>query len=152
MTIVCWDGKLMVADRRRSSGGSICSITKVEKHDGELLGISGTLSSCFELREWYKGGAAPGDFPERCKDDESYGMLMVVSKAGQLFIYGDCYVPELIEEPFYAIGSGADAARGAMHMGADALKAAKIACLVNSGCGNGFNFISLGEERVGHHS
>lgn len=55
---------------------------------------------------------------------------LVLSSEG-LLSYDKWCRPTRITEPFFAIGSGAKAALGAMHMGADATTAVEIACKID---------------------
>lgn len=48
-----------------------------------------------------------------------------------LFLYDRWCIATEIKEPFFAIGSGAKAAMGAMHAGASAIRAVEIACKID---------------------
>ena len=64
--------------------------------------------------------------------DESTGLLL--DKNG-LYEYESALVPTRIEGDCWAIGSGAQAALGAMYMGATPEEAAEVACAIDPFCG-----------------
>lgn len=60
MTVIAWDGSALAADKRAVSGGGIArACTKIERHGGSLLGITGDWDTGAEMREWFKAGALP---------------------------------------------------------------------------------------------
>lgn len=138
MTVIAWDGKTLAADKQGESGGLKCIVTKIFKlGTGELIGISGTLSEGLAAIQWYKDGALPDKYPIS-KDSES---SMIVISNGVIHKYEDHYKPFIIQNRFYAFGSGRELAIGAMAMGADAETAVEIACQYESGCGMGIDVL-----------
>lgn len=142
MTIIAWDGTTLAADKRACTGGSHFTVTKIWR-DGpdRLVGGTGAWARSGAFRQWLAGGAKPADYPENPKDDDLY--LMIVHRDGRIQKYENTPWPVTIEEPYYAIGSGRDYARAAMHLGQSARGAVEVACLFDEACGNGIDTLTF---------
>lgn len=95
-----------------------------------LIGISGTIGPAMLFVEWYGKKSKP---PERflsMSDDCDFDAI--VWDRGKLYEVDRECCPREITEPFCAIGTGAAAALGAMHKGATAQEAVRIAIKVDS--------------------
>ena len=108
---------------------------KVVTIDGEqqevILATAGESSSGMHFVDWYGSGKeAPIELFTYAEADFT---ILVLRKDG-LWEYDAWCRGMKVEDKFYAVGSGAKAALGAMHMGADAHKAALIACKVDPYC------------------
>jgi len=107
----------------------LCSVEKVQvRQTGAKCwhsGIVGRVSAMSEFQAWFNKGMK-GPPPEL--DDQSEAF--VVGPDGFHIVIGKGKVRTwlLKSKPFYAIGSGAEVAMGAMAQGADAYQAVKIAC------------------------
>lgn len=106
-----------------------------------VIGVSGTLGPAMLFVDWYGKQSKP---PERfltMSDDSDFDAL--VWDRGKLFTFDrECY-PMPITDPFYAIGSGAAAALGAMHKGASAVEAVRIAMKIDSQTGGSVKTIKV---------
>ncbi len=91
---------------------------------GEAVGISGSIPDAMKFLEWYESGCDGENHPDFTS--EKFDAL-VLDKNGSLFSWDSHLVPSRIEDEFFAIGSGALAAMGAMHMGATATQAVLVA-------------------------
>ena len=141
MTVIAWDGTTLAADKRAISGGGICrTVKKIERFGECLLAISGSWDTGIELREWFKQGAVPKDFPDSARKDEA---TLLVIGYGNLATYAAGPYPMPVEDPRYSLGSGRDFAEAAMYLGKTAREAVDIACIFQSDCGNGINEIVL---------
>lgn len=143
MTVIAWDGKTLAADKRGTNCGMAYTVTKIHRVRGELVAFSGSGSHAAELLEWFKGERRPEDWPRRADAEEAAGML-VIDKNRRILQYAwNSPQPEIIESPFFARGCGRDYAMAAMHLGCDARKAVEVACVFDTGCGNGIDTLSI---------
>lgn len=92
-----------------------------------IIGLGGESSPGLLFLDWYGSGSAP---PTQLIDGGADFTALILTDDG--LYEADAYCrPDKIIEPFYAIGSGAKAALGAMHAGASARRAAEIACRID---------------------
>lgn len=140
MTTIAADFRsgVMVSDSRTSIGSAWVPSTKVQRINGELIGCAGTVSDIQRWQKWYQGGKR-GARP-KCEDF----CALVLRKDGLFYIYDGGH-ELLIERGFHAVGSGGDAANGALLAGVDAHKAVEIACQVDSGSGGDICVFNLKE-------
>lgn len=73
----------------------------------------------------------PPEMVDRFLDHGADFTAVVLCPNKRLFIYDEWGLPIEVSEPFYAVGSGAKAARGAMAAGAGAVAAVEAACVVD---------------------
>ncbi len=138
MTIVAFRDGVMAADTRIVHGDSgIMKATKLfRKRIGRrdhILGFAGDMSCAMLYYEWY-GSKQP--MPEQLRNYQEERGFNVLIMVGKYLYEGDNICrPVEVESKFHAIGSGAQAALGAMHHGASAIQAVKIACKIDSNCG-----------------
>lgn len=143
MTTIAWDGKTLAADKRSASkSGPITIITKIFNIDGVLVGTSGAGPQCSMLLDWAKTKFDPEKYP--FKDPKEYSRILVINQDKTVLEY-DTYskYPEVIENPFYAIGSGRAYAMAAMHCGKTAIEAVEIAAAYDINSGNGIDTLTL---------
>jgi hypothetical protein len=138
-TIVFRDG-ILAADSRATiqteAGGSRVfrceklyrkTIGTGRKRHEVILGLAGESTPALLFVDWYGSDKPP---PQVFADMVSDFSVLIYSKHG--LFEADAYCrPERVIEKFWAIGSGAKAALGAMHAGADARKACSIACRID---------------------
>jgi len=137
VTTIAYRAGVMAADSRAYSGGSKAIGTKMKIRrldDGTLLGVSSNQVGLPEaLANWYAGGCKAEDAPKPASLEFT---LLAVKPNGDAYYATDAL---LITGPLraesFAIGSGSQAAQGAMHAGADALRAVEIACMVDAWSG-----------------
>lgn len=92
-----------------------------------IMGLSGESSPGLLYLDWYGSDKDP---PTQLIDGQADFSALILTVDG--LFEADAYCrPERIIEPFYAIGSGAKAALGAMHAGASARRAVEIACRID---------------------
>ena len=103
-------------------------MVKVGKRTEEhILGVAGETSPALLYLDWYGTGKP---VPEVFADMVSDFSVLILNKHGLFDVDAYCR-PERVLEKFWAIGSGAKAALGAMHAGALARKACLIACKID---------------------
>jgi len=143
MTVIAWDGKTLAADKRATNCGMAYTVTKVHRLPDGLVAFSGGAGHAGELLNWFLGSRDPATYP-RYKEDDGAGAFRV-SEDGKIHIYCSASpFPEIVEQPFFARGSGRDFALMAMHLGKSAQEAVELTSLFDSGCGNGVDALTLG--------
>lgn len=135
MTVLVWDGKTLATDGAATDGRAKWPSTKAWRHGGVILSGAGPLQAILEMRDWYRNGARPVDFPNVQKGP-SWCHFIVVSKAG-LFRYEQSPVPVEHGTMQCAFGEGKEFAYGALAMGATAAQAVEIVNKFCPTCGHG---------------
>jgi hypothetical protein len=92
-----------------------------------ILGTAGESFSSLLFCDWFGEGKKP---PDRFLTGGADFTVIALTRDG-LFEFDRWCRGEQILDDFYAIGSGAKAALGAMHMGATAEQAVEIACRID---------------------
>ncbi len=143
MTVIAWDGKTLAADRRsNTSWGVHDTVTKISRHEGNLLATSGKGSVALEIQAWWIAGADAGKFPASARGDDG-GNLIVITPDRRVLQFGTGPFPSEMQGRFYVVGAGGDIALAAMHCGRSAAEAVALACELNSTCGNGIDTLTL---------
>lgn len=147
MTVIAWDGLTLAGDKRTNFGGLHATTTKVHRVNGCLVGCAGNTAQIYEMHRWLSKGAKPEDLPpgQRSKDD--CVSMLVIEPGGRVLQYENSPDPMVIENRFWAIGSGRDFAMAAMYLGKRAFEAAVVACELDMGCGNGIDTLTLEREQ-----
>jgi len=140
MSVICWDGSVLAADKRVTSAGLRHTCTKIEKHNNQLYGITGVWDVGIEIREWHKAGADPEKFPAKAREDKA--TLIVINEKG-IHVYDAAPYPMIYENKCAAWGSGRDFAEAAMYLGKSAVTAVEIACHFAIDCGDGCDTLML---------
>jgi ATP-dependent protease HslVU (ClpYQ) peptidase subunit len=109
---------MMAADSMTIEGNVKVTCDKIIKVNGDICGVAGDLADLTKFQNWYI------DQSDDLDTDES--TILVLTKHGELFTY-ESGVRMEVKEPFYAIGTGAAAAMGAMYAGKTPKEAVKIA-------------------------
>jgi hypothetical protein len=131
MTTITADAKrgLMACDSMASTGDAWWPCTKVYRAGDALVGGAGDVVAVRQFVAWYLDGQRT----PKPKIPDSFCCL-VLNPEG-LFYWASNLVPVPIERGFHAIGSGGNAALGAMLAGANVKKAVEIACQVDTASG-----------------
>lgn len=143
MTVVCWDGKTLAADKRAErAGAGHAKVTKVFKVNGCLLAIAGSFDVGMQLVHWFQGGCVADDYPVlQAEDNEA--SLLVITPERRITQYERTPEPLIFEQEKTAMGSGRDYALAAMFLGCNAREAVEVACAFDIFCGNGVDEISF---------
>lgn len=139
MTVVCWDGTTLAADRRATMGGHTFPITKIFRIRDVLVGFSGAADRIGSFRRWVEFGCDDRSYPPNPEND--CVVMVMLHRDGRIERYEDQPFPIVVEDTVHATGSGRDYARAAMHLGCDAQKAVEVACLFDENCGNGIDVL-----------
>jgi hypothetical protein len=110
-TIVC-NRQLMAADKRVSNM-PMFKTTKLFRVKGSIIGVCGGMEQCLHFIEWRRKPKKTAP-----KFQEPAFSALELMPNGKIQWWGDEMIAVPIEDEFYAIGSGANYALGAMHMGA----------------------------------
>lgn len=145
MTIIAWDGHTLAADKMANMHGYKCKVTKIEKFEGKLLFSSGNFDVLKELFHWFKSGADPDKWPSIQSDKDEWGSLGIIMPDKTILRYDRRPYPFIIEEKFFAVGSGRDYALAAMSLGCTAEKAVEVASQFCPNCGLGVDTLTLGD-------
>lgn len=127
MTTVAANLTSIACDSLISDGtSSFKTSTKIYRVRGGVAGYAGTVSACLKLIAWLqKPNSRKPVF-----DDDVIATAIILKKDGIWYCDTDLVLMK-VEEPFYAIGTGADATRGAMHCGRSPAQAVEIACRID---------------------
>ena len=131
MTVIVADRKTMCGDTmcvyQEAVAGTHCKVHRVRDM---LVGYAGDMDSGVAFLEWCKRGMGSRGKPQ----DLSLNFTGLVLNETGIYEYTYFLIPMCIERDFWAIGSGAQAALGAMHMGATPWEAVEVACAIAPDC------------------
>lgn len=142
MTVICWDGKTLAADKLGDACGLRRTSTKIHRASFGLFGCAGTASRALRMLAWLEAGAIPADVPEFQLTDD-YQDIIVVRLDGSAWTYARGPYPFPIQDPFHAIGCGRDFAIAAMYLGCSPARAVEVASIFDTGCGGGVDTLEL---------
>lgn len=142
MSVIAWDGKCLAADKRATLGTLIRTTTKIFHLVYALAAYAGDADAGEEVFAWFKDGADPSKFPASQRDKDTWAGLLIVWPDGGLWKYERTPYPLKFPPQQFAIGSGRDFALDAMHCGKTAAEAVEVACVFDSGCGNGMDVLT----------
>lgn len=143
MTVVCWDGKTLAADRRSVLGSTIYPVTKIWRIRGCLVGGAGDFERINEMAAWFAAGENPEKLPPFQRDNNDFASLLVIQPGGVIMRYDRGPIPFKIESRHYSIGSGREYAATAMHLGKTAKEAVEITSELDMTCGNGVDTLEF---------
>jgi ATP-dependent protease HslVU (ClpYQ) peptidase subunit len=142
MTVICWDGKTLAADRMMEMNGGKFPVTKIRRlADGTLIGLAGDIPRAMQLAQWIESGCPAGQLA--AVQGDMYARRLHINSAGQAVLYANNDEPIIVERPFMAIGSGQDYAITAMFLGHGAPQAVAIATELCASCGMGIDTLEL---------
>jgi ATP-dependent protease HslVU (ClpYQ) peptidase subunit len=135
MTTIAFKDGILAADSQETHGEMPVFCRKIYRHNHGWMAVAGESMPALVMTAWWQAGHKDEEKPEFA-DDASF--VCLIHDGGQLFVIDrDCVALRiLLEDPrFFAIGTGADLAMGAMAAGAGAAEAVRLACKldINSG-------------------
>lgn len=142
MTVICWDGHTLAADKQATSGMLRITVTKICRANGCLVGFCGDASAGRETLQWFCDGAKPADYPAGNRG-EGGASLIVIHPDKRVMKYERSPHPFRVEGKFCAFGCGDESAMVAMDMGASAVRAVELVSKYNTGCGNGVDALEF---------
>lgn len=145
MTVIAWDGRYLAGDKMTNFGGLHATVTKVHRINGRLVGGCGTQALIREMIDWISGGCDPTRFPAAQRDEDKACSMLVVNAGGVVWQYETTPYPLVLENKFWAVGSGRDFAMMAMRLGKTAREAVVLTSQMCNDCGNGVDVVELPE-------
>ena len=143
MTTIAANRLMLAGDQKCTDDDKSFRTRKIRKIGDALVGAAGTGPAIGKFFRWLESGGQD-DHPKFAKDDEL--AALVVTPDG-LFVYDTSCTPEEILDEFYAVGTGAQAALAAMHLGCQPDKAVEIACKVDNNTGGPVDALHLKPKR-----
>ena len=144
MTVLVYRNGVLASDRQitDSNAGRKYEWPKIQMLDDALVGICGDMYRGEAFVKMYRAGMrnACSKVPETWfqTDDEDMDFEVIVIKEKVIKIYNQLLIPlDISDVNYYAMGSGADIAYGALYMGATAEEAVKAAAAIDSNSGFG---------------
>lgn len=141
MTTIAWDGKHISWDSRITQGGEIVDYPaeKVWTLNRKVYAFAGDFALLDDVITWHAKGARA-----RYAKDNFVGTwdLLVIDAKGACVYSDEVPHKSIVRYPF-ALGSGANFARGALLAGATAYRAVQIACQCDAMSGGEINSLFL---------
>ena len=138
MTTIVYKNGILAADTQETVGGVQRRCNKLfrvkRKDDTFIIATAGNSYTGMMFVDWFRKGSMQEDVPDLTNldaDEEDFECLVWESKSAKLWSVNRLFhmiEVNLEDHPFYAIGSGADVAYGALAMGSSARRAVEIAC------------------------
>lgn len=135
----------MVSDSRCTHGEVCFDTPKICRADNALIGAAGDAADCERFLLWY-----PERTVKKWPAMRSLEALVLTAEGLLLYLTACKGQAVKISSAFYAIGSGAMAALGALHMGASPEEAVRIAALVSPTTGGPIEVLHLKENINAH--
>jgi len=95
-----------------------------------ICALQGESTPGMAFWHWWRTGMRDEALADRIRASQADFAALTLTPEG-LFVWDHWLLPEQVEDEFYALGSGTKAALGALHMGATAVEAVRIACLID---------------------
>ena len=146
MTTIISTRDMMVSDSRVSVDSDnpliddyIFMAEKIYPKGKALIGCCGSNDDIEKFVKWYGSRRK-----KPIISDKEFAALVLTNKG--IYHYDATLSKDKVNEPFTAIGSGCNAAKGAMYMGADPIKATEIVFLVDKHSGPPIQIVKLDEQ------
>lgn len=151
MTTIVADLKCMAADTLVTYTPSFRGECKIWAAKGAIWGAAGPSSKGLAFKAWTLGrGKRPTFLKDDDEDEEKDVKLEVLQLTpGGLYLWVNGDLPDPVREGFYAIGSGAGYAVGALSMTATLEQALEVAQKWDNGTRGPFDFIHLVDVKRG---
>lgn len=135
MTCIAVRCGVMAADSQ-CGGPHRLTYHKITKLDHAIVGVCGNVADAQVLVKWFINGADRLKPPAWVNHtgEKPDAEIIVMLPDGTVYTIDD-HLARIERSEFCAIGSGASAALGAMHMGADPRRAVEVAALVDVNTG-----------------
>lgn len=131
MTTIIATPTAIYSDSNVNAEGSVFRAKKIYRIRNKLVGCAGDNGPITAFLDALRKGRKP-KMPDSLPEDGRDLSALVVDKKG-IWHFDDAFTADLVLEPFMAVGSGGDAARGAMMAGATPEQAIEIACQIDNG-------------------
>lgn len=112
MTTICWDGKVLAADRMATYGDFKHPVTKIWRlPDGSLVGGAGEYSFILAMVEWLGDGGRASEFPASQRDKDDWQPILHITTSGKVHIYERTPFPLRSHATQFAVGNDCPAPR-----------------------------------------
>jgi len=129
MTTIAWDGETLAADSLvTEQGNRVGHVSKVGAIGSVLWGVCGGIDQLEKFRTWFCSGMI-GDAPPMKSSGDREAQAIVIHDGRVLSLSVDGW--DSIRSDCYAMGSGKEAALGAMALGHTAEEAVRAACAID---------------------
>lgn len=150
MTTIAFDGHILAVDRASTSGSVIfpCVLSKVAVYNDEfLIAGFGCAAAWRMLVKWWvaEGAGNSGWYPPPPHWDQGHYGLVVLSRKGEFYSV-DKDGCRLDEPTPHSEGSGCYVAIGALHAGANAVEAVRIACKLDVNTRGPIDYVIVGSH------
>lgn len=129
MTTIACDRVTMASDSMCADNQSFCSVAKIFRIRGALVGVAGTFAPCAAFINWLRSKDEDQEPPDM------EGVYALLLNHEGIWMYDAHPTPFEVKDGFAAIGSGCQAALAAMHCGASPQMAVKVAAKVDANTG-----------------
>ena len=136
MTTICYRSGILAADSREttsdeSAGDYAGKCVKLLRVGGNVIALQGDSGAGVAWLDWFGKGLQSDDtLAQHIRATQADFTAVVLNRTG-LWTWDSWLVPQRVKSKFYAVGSGTKAALGALHMGASAVQAVKVACKID---------------------
>jgi ATP-dependent protease HslVU (ClpYQ) peptidase subunit len=157
MTTIAYRGGVMAADSLGTRGDiRVDGSQKIQRLPNAIIAFSGNISDGLLFVDWWRRGCLrdhpPVFRPNGLRDGQGPDFHALVLTADGVSRWWEDLAPEPVLDEFFAIGSGAAAATAAMHMGASAAEAVRIAIKVDIYTGGEVICMALHPARQGEQA
>lgn len=138
MTTIAYRNGILAADSRETTSdesagdyaGKCVKLLRLKLLPPTIVALQGDSGAGMAWLDWYGKGQTDEALAAHIRATQADFTAVVLSKAG-LWVWDSWLIPQRVTTKFYAVGSGTKAALGALHMGASAVQAVKVACKID---------------------
>jgi hypothetical protein len=132
------DSKIIMDKVNEKAGSTQYTGPKLYRKGSVIIGTAGGFDMGEAFMKWY---GTKKKKPSGFGKGADFEALVLTEKG--LYHFDEFLCGGLVEQPFFAVGSGAQAALGALHMGATPEQAILVACKVDSMTGEPVQIMDL---------
>jgi ATP-dependent protease HslVU (ClpYQ) peptidase subunit len=137
MTTVVCDRNEMGTDSQASDEVVKSSVVKSWRVRGTIVGVAGTYANAVSFVAWLKKKVQEEPYPDM------EGVCALVLKKDGIWVFDEVITPYKIQDPYAAIGSGAQAALAAMSLGCNVRESVGVAKKIDPCTGGRINVKTL---------
>lgn len=142
MTTIAYKDGIMVADSLVWAQGRIEGYCKkILVTERIVCGCTGTLVGMRNFHDFIQGNEYDKEIIKM--DEHAFDAIVVDRTTGEVTMYDGCTIPEKYTADFFAFGSGALLAKGAMLMGASATEAVIQATKIDLATGGELQIVKV---------
>lgn len=135
----CFSKRQIAADSMCSGEAEHYLVEKLRAYKGTIFGAAGDWD---QILKFYMALEKGGELDLECDID------VLELRDDGIYVYSSCVIPARIKNDFFAVGSGAGYAMGAMHLGKTPAEAVAIAALYDPGTRGPIDVMELPKKRT----